>query len=501
MTGPYEPSGYNIICRLADGRALVHNTASGATALLERAEVAVLDHGSESGAGSGVGGVAAELVAAGFLQPRERNELAALEDEYWRTRNNPATQVLTVAPTLACNFGCDYCFQGTDKPVGRMPPRVQDALVDFVAAALSPGRRLHISWYGGEPLMAKDIVYRLSERFAELVNDMQDAAYDAVIVTNGYLLDEDAAAALWQHGVRLAQITIDGRSDFHNARRALLKGTATYDRILRNIQNALLTTGMRITVRVNIDDRNRASIEDLLWDLAARGLAETGRFSVYFAPVEAITQGCHAVSEATMTKQEYAVLETSLQRLAFELGLAPLPYPRRFLGICGALAPDGVVCAPNGDLHKCWDTISMPHLKVGSLLDGKARFKQERLSDWARWSPFEQAACRNCRLLPSCGGACAHKFVNPEQTAGEAASLPCPSWKYDIKRRLLTYAVANGLLSGAEAAAADFVTTRADVVLDPGGVVSHEDLAGVKPARVDPAGLAGGRRLLPLEVV
>ncbi|MDL4819291.1 radical SAM/SPASM domain-containing protein [Actinomadura opuntiae] len=396
-----------------------------------------------------------------------------------------------MAPTLACNFGCDYCFQGADKPVGRMTPQVQDALVSFIGDSLAPGRRLGVSWYGGEPLMAKEVVFRLSDRLAELVRETEGAAYEAMIVTNGYLLDEATASSLWQRGVKTAQITIDGRADFHDNRRALLKGTGTYDRILRNIQTTVTTTGMHVAIRVNIDDRNRDSIEDLLWDLADRGLGKAGNLSVYFAPVEAITEGCHSVSDATMTKRDYAALETSLQRLAFELGLAGLPYPRRFIGICGALRPNGLVVAANGDLHKCWDTISMPHLKVGSLLDGRASFHTDRMGEWSGWSPFDQAACRNCRMLPSCGGACAHKFVNPEQTSGEAAALPCPSWKYDIKRRLLTRAVAAGLISGSDAAAADHETRLTDVVVDRNGTLAHE---GLKAS-------VGGRKLLPLVVI
>ena len=89
----------------------------------------------------------------------------------------------------------------------------------------------------------------------------------------------------------------------------------------------------------------------------------------------------------------------------------------------------------------------MPDRKVGTVFDLDALRTDERVLTWLRWSPFENTTCRDCKLLPACAGSCAHKFLNPEQTSGEAASLPCPSWKYNINERLIYTAQKSGALS------------------------------------------------------
>src|SRR5215472_11107882 len=83
-----------------------------------------------------------------------------------------------------------------------------------------------------------------------------------------------------------------------------------------------------------------------------------------------------------MSKSQYAQLEADLIRYAYDLGLMPLPYPPRFHGVCGALRPKGFVILPNGDIHKCWDTVSMPDRKTGSNFNIEALRADERVLKW-----------------------------------------------------------------------------------------------------------------------
>jgi uncharacterized protein len=243
----------------------------------------------------------------------------------------------------------------------------------------------------------------------------------------------------------------------HDRRRTLLGGQGTFERISANLLSLLDTVPMSISARVNIDGRNAGGVLSLLESLAARGLAGRKNFGVYFAPVEAITEGCHSVAGDCLSKRGYAEIEVQLTRRAFDLGLAALPYPRRFPGICGAVRQNAVVVLPNGDLHKCWDTVSTAAYRIGSIFDPDAIASNAEAQRWSRWTPFDHDTCVECKLLPNCAGSCAHKILNADQVRGEAA-LPCPSWKFNINERLVLRAERSGAITSDDYEPSDIET-------------------------------------------
>jgi len=447
----FNGSRYNILVPLQGGGTLAYNGLSGALAVWDKADSELYADIVNPGADqckSSMSAVA-ELRYGGFVVDPDRDEFAEIRQEYERIRNDSSRLVLTIAPTLACNFGCDYCFQGPDKPHGRMSRHVQGRVVELLAAEAPSLRHLNVAWYGGEPLLAPDVIRSLSESIIRIAQD-HGISYDAMIVTNGYGLTAAVASELYSHRVTSAQITLDGAEDEHDQRRHLLSGRGSFNRIIGNLQSVVMQVPINISIRVNIDSRNSDTIEALLADLVDAGLSGRRNFGVYFAPVEAITEGCHNVAESCLSKSAYADLETMLTRRAFEAGLSRSPYPPRLRGICGAVRPNGWVVVPNGDLHKCWDTVSMPEQRIGTVFDVAPLAGNERSERWTNWSPFDNEICSSCKLLPNCAGSCAHKFLNQDQTRGEAAELPCPSWKYNINERLIARAVQSGAITASD---------------------------------------------------
>jgi len=96
---------------------------------------------------------------------------------------------LTICPTMNCNFDCPYCFEN-HRP-GKMSPEVQDDVVNLARRILEvrSGKSLHVSWFGGEPLLAPDVIESLSERLIALAEEFH-FSYSAAITTNGYLLSQ-----------------------------------------------------------------------------------------------------------------------------------------------------------------------------------------------------------------------------------------------------------------------------------------------------------------------
>ena len=62
---------------------------------------------------------------------------------------------------------------------------------------------------------------------------------------------------------------------------------------------------------------------------------------------------------------------------------------------------------------------------------------------WRSFNPLNKAECVDCKMLFLCAGACAHKHLISGQN-------PCLSMKYNLKSRLLMYALTVGMISADE---------------------------------------------------
>lgn len=479
----WRPSRYNVLVPLRRGSRLAWNGLTGGLAVWDAEDVAVYEAIAASGDADRANPVAAALLQGGWLVRDDVDELAMLEREYLAHRHDYRTLTLTLAPTLACNFDCDYCFQGREKAAATMSEPVQDAVVGLVERVLPSLHRVHVAWYGGEPTLRMGVIEALSDRLIAACG-ARGVGYEAMIVTNGYRLDQATARSLHDRGVRTAQITIDGDQAQHDARRVLLSRRGTFARILANLRDVVDAVPLMLSLRVNIDERNADGVRRLLDHLAEVGLGGRRNLAVYFAPVEAITEGCRDVVDETLSKARYARVETELHRHAFELGLAPLPAPPRFRGTCAAVRPRGFVVVPNGDVHKCWDTVSWPDKAVGDVFHLDALNVDPRVHRWVGWSPFDNEACRSCKLVATCAGACAYKFLHADETRGEAAVLPCPSWKYNLHERLLLRAEKSGFLTADDYDAAEVATDPGALCADvaPGGRALPEPIQRMKEA-------------------
>ena len=443
-TLPAKPSRYNVIIPLSAGRALVYNSFSTAFSVWDAADVAVYEK-VKQGLLPICDSEIQPFLKGGYVVGAHTDELDEVRRHYEANRFDPARMIMTIAPTLGCNFACNYCFQGLDKPTERMAPEVKQALLAYLERKTKELRHLHVAWYGGEPLMDRKSVYELSDGIIEICK-RNNTSYSAFIVTNGYFLDGATAKALYERKVTTSQVTLDGPAELHDRRRYLTSGKPTYERILNNLAEVMATVPLDVSIRVNVDTTNKDDVCRLMDDLSARGLAGRRNFRIYFAPVEAITEECHDCNMDAMRKAEYGKLEADLYRYAFERRLSPLPKAPLYHGTCQAVRPNGILVTPDGDLHKCWDTVMNKELRVGTIFDAEAVAASPINKAWLAWTPFENSTCRSCPIMPTCAGACAFKFVHAERTLGEGGSLPCPSWKFNMAERLFLRAEKMGLV-------------------------------------------------------
>jgi uncharacterized protein len=435
----FKASRYNHFVPLPDGREITFNSLTRSLEALPASELAYLRETADGAPRNSSDPLVQKFVKNGYLLRDDVDELGLVREMYASFRFRGDIMTLTVMPTAACNFGCDYCFQGADKPQEWMPENVQDQLAGFVDERLKFMKMLSVTWYGGEPLLAMNVIRTLTPRLQK-VAAQNNATYSGFVVTNGYRLNRKLADELYSLGIRIVQVTLDGPCESHDQRRTLLGGQGTYNKIVDNLADAVQQTGIQYNIRVNVDARDAYRIGDLLDDLAARGLAGKKNLRVYPAPVESYTEGCHVVSDFVMTREEYAQVETNFIEKGRKLKLMGSPTPPLFHSQCGAIKQSAWVVTPTGDLHKCWNTVNEPHNKVGSIFEPKKLDEPNVNHDkWLAWTPVQDPVCRTCSTLPLCAGNCAYMFVSKEEMMTKTAR-PCPSWKYNLPQKLVMLA-------------------------------------------------------------
>ncbi len=285
---------------------------------------------------------------------------------------------LILFPTEKCNFRCSYCYE--DFETGRMRPTIIAALKSLLDRRMNELESLELSWFGGEPLLAKDIVYDLSEYILHRVRP--GLRYRANMTTNGYLLDRDTAIRLITCGVTFFQISLDGFGTHHDSTRRRADGCGTFEKIWRNLLTLReLTSAFTVMLRVHVSPSNIETVDDLIHAIN-REFAGDPRFTVYFKAVEklgGVNDGKFEVfDEATKSK-----ITTALeQRLSSPRQIHKLNLDQY---VCYASVPNSLIIRADGSIGKCTVALSDERNRLGRLRpDGIVEIAQPLLRRWLR---------------------------------------------------------------------------------------------------------------------
>lgn len=355
--------------------------------------------------------VKSSLIQGKFLIPDAMDEMKYLKTRNHMSRFGNKGLTLIVAPTLRCNFGCEYCY--VDLNANKMKPEDRVKLGKFFHNKLPKGTKAQVVWTGGDPSLAMDAVEDISHRFLEAC-EKKGSPYEASLITNGYLLHDDMRAKLKSSKIPRLQISIDGSKEFHDSNRYLPKGAPTYDRIMANVEDTV--DEFSVFLRINVDRRNREAIPDLLEDIQDRGLHK--RLWVYFAHVYDANENSAAYSHNCLPHEHYAKVEAKLMRLAlsngFNIGNGGL-IKKPISTFCGANSKNYFVVDSKVNLLKCYHDFGTADKHGIGHIDDEGQevvTNPYNLMKWLGWDPFEIKECTECKVLPVCMGGCSHKIMN-----------------------------------------------------------------------------------------
>ena len=420
-------SKYNIIREIGE-KTIVYNTISGGILALNEEYAAALHDIIRNGY-TEKKDLCKELLKGKMILPDNANELDQLLILNNALAFDNTNITLTIAPTLACNFKCPYCYEKGAKYT-RMNENVQEKIVDFIKNRYSNVNSISIAWYGGEPLLALDIIESLTKKIKNVLKN--ECTYRAGIVTNGYLLDREVCKKLKSLDVKDIQVTLDGAKEDHDKRRILHDGTPTFEKILKNIKDSYDL--IPIKIRMNIDKSNILNATEILDWLEKYELKN--KVSIYLAPVDNINDVCNSCN--CMNMYEFSKEEINFYKIALKRGFDCININQFKAGVCGAISLNSFVIGPDGKLYKCWNDIGHTERIIGEV--GNDIIMNENFTKWLSYKPVHDEECAECKIFPVCFGGCPYTKITENDKK-------CVSTKYNIDETLkLIYDIKTGKL-------------------------------------------------------
>jgi len=130
----------------------------------------------------------------------------------------------TLHLTNRCNMACDYC-QAARREANTMSPETAKKAIDLAARACE--KSIGIIFYGGEPLLVKELIAGTVE-YCRSIGKKNGFFFHYKIVTNGLLLDESFMKYAQDNGILLT-MSHDGIKDAHDSHRRTCGGEGTFD--------------------------------------------------------------------------------------------------------------------------------------------------------------------------------------------------------------------------------------------------------------------------------
>ena len=312
------------------------------------------------------------------------------------------TVSITICPTLACNFECPYCFATRGR--GRMSARVRDDVVALAGRMCDAARarKLCVTWFGGEPLLAADVIEELSPRLIELC-ERRGAEYESWVFTNGYLITPQVVDLFARCRIGHVHIPLDGTEQTNDATRRLLGGGPTFRRIMENV--GLLKPPISTLIRANTHAGNVEQIDELKRLVQSR--AREAGVDVGFYAAALIDVSTPEEPNDQMAAYAFDDIRVSLRPEARHV-----PVGRDHSCVGQNLWM--VAIDDEGRLYKC-----------GGKLCGQPRYAYGTARDWDPADPLGTASnpdmlgrflntctpppgdkCHECAWLPLCGGGC-----------------------------------------------------------------------------------------------
>ncbi|WP_411681050.1 thioether cross-link-forming SCIFF peptide maturase [Clostridium thailandense] len=349
-----------------------------------------------------------ELIKEGVLYSKDLYENIALSSD-----EAPSfIKALCLNIVHDCNLRCKYCFadEGEYKGCRKiMTPEVGKKAIDFVIEKSGPRKNIEIDLFGGEPLMAFNLIKEVVE-YGKEQGKIHNKSIRFTMTTNATLLNDEIMDYLDKNMGNIV-LSIDGRKEVNDKVRVRVDGSGSYNAIMPKIKKMveMRDKSKQYYARGTFTRENTDFFEDI------KHLAEEGFDEISVEPVVLPDDNPLSLREEDlpMIFEQYDKLyEEMLKRCRegrefkfyhFNIDLQGGPCVYKRISGCGA-GHEYVAITPDGDVYPCHQFIGNNDFKMGDIESSdlnKAianKFKSAHI--------YNKPECRECWARFYCSGGC-----------------------------------------------------------------------------------------------
>lgn len=270
---------------------------------------------------------------------------------------------LIVFPTEQCNFRCTYCYE--DFEIGKMQPNIVTGLKRFLSRRAPDLELLKMDWFGGEPLLATDVIFDALEHVNAL-REKHALKFISGMTTNAYKLKPELLKKLVGAGVTHYQISIDGPESLHNTTRLMRGGKGSFKPIWNNLIKARESDlKFHIMLRIHLTPENINEMPLFLEEIK-KTFGQDNRFSVFLKAIKNLG-GPNQGKFNTLPKDSDTIIANFYKIVGEQMKPPSLKTSEPY--VCYASRPNSFTIRATGEIGKCTVALSDGRNAIGRLTE------------------------------------------------------------------------------------------------------------------------------------
>ncbi|MBU3091903.1 thioether cross-link-forming SCIFF peptide maturase [Clostridium sp. CM028] len=311
-----------------------------------------------------------------------------------------------------CNLRCKYCFADEGEYHGArevMSAEVGKKAIDFVLEKSGTRKNIEIDLFGGEPLMAFDMIKEVVE-YAKVQEKKYKKSIRFTMTTNATLLNDEIMKYMDENMGNIV-LSIDGRKSVNDKVRVRVDGSGSYDRVLPNIKKMvdMRDKSKAYYARGTFTRGNTDFFEDV------KHMADLGFKEISIEPVVLPKEHELSIREEDLPVifEQYDKLYTDmLQRhkdgnefkfYHFNIDLKGGPCVYKRISGCGA-GHEYIAVTPKGEIYPCHQFVGNKDYILGDIYNGITNKKI--VQEFKEAHIYNKPTCMQCWAKFYCSGGC-----------------------------------------------------------------------------------------------